>query len=68
MLDQVLGRTRLGEIFNGTPCWLWVGTLVRGYGTVRIQQRMWRVHRFVYTNLVGPIPDGLQIEIGRAHV
>lgn len=44
-------------------CWLWTASMHRGYG------RLWRgdgttvrAHRFAYELLVGPIPDGLQID------
>lgn len=44
-------------------CWLWTGTKTQhGYG--RLARRgQWHVaHRFAYLNLVGPIPDGLELD------
>lgn len=46
-------------------CWLWIGTSGRcGYG--RFHKTGQRVnvmsHRFAYEALVGPIPDGLQLD------
>jgi hypothetical protein len=44
-------------------CWLWVGaTTGKGYGTFWNEGRMVYAHRFAYESLVGPIPDGLQID------
>ena len=33
-----------------------------GYGTIRSGNRMHYAHRFVYELLVGPIPEGLQLD------
>jgi len=49
-------------------CWLWTGTTTRGYGLFRIgsrtdgTSRKVGAHRFAYELLVGPIPDGLQLD------
>ena len=41
-------------------CWLWVGPNDgRGYGKV---VRSKRAHVWVYENLVGPVPDGLELD------
>lgn len=40
-------------------CWEWLGSKeAAGYG----KWRGWRVHRYSYTEFVGPIPDGLVID------
>jgi hypothetical protein len=41
-------------------CWIWQGARTRDgrYGQIRIQDKVWRVHRYFYTMLVGPVPDG----------
>ena len=40
-------------------CWLWTGPKYHnGYG----QARGGRVHRLMYEALVGPIPDGLELD------
>jgi hypothetical protein len=48
-------------------CWQWVGSLAgHGYGTLQRLHRPGRptvmAHRMAYELLVGPIPDGLQID------
>jgi hypothetical protein len=44
-------------------CWLWTGTLSRGYGHVKLHgEPKTTAHRAVYQYLVGPIPDGLVLD------
>lgn len=44
-------------------CWLWTGSIIpSGYGYVWWCNRAQRVHRVVYTLLVGPIPHGLDLD------
>lgn len=45
-------------------CWLWTGPRDRkGYGIAWLPGRKSaRAHRWVYEQLVGPIPEGLQID------
>jgi hypothetical protein len=43
-------------------CWLWHGSLgSRGYGQVKRSAKVHRVHRYAWTLLIGPIPDGLMV-------
>lgn len=44
-------------------CWNWIGALTsRGYGSLGFNTQPWLAHRFAYTHLVGPIPDGLTVD------
>lgn len=44
-------------------CWHWLGYKnARGYGYVSFAGKNHRVHRLVYQTLVGPIPDGLELD------
>ena len=43
-------------------CIVWTGSTRGGYGSVWVDGRMQSVHRFVYERLVGPIPEGLQLD------
>ena len=46
------------KIDEAAGCWLWQGTLTdSGYGIALHEEKRWRVHRLVYTLLVGPIPQ-----------
>ena len=62
---------------DGNGCWIWTGSVHRtgyGQGTHKVAfdpyykngrqkgGRQTAVHRVVYERLVGPIPDGLQID------
>ena len=46
-------------------CWLWTGAVGgggQGYGMLTFRQVVHRAHRFVYELLVGPIPEGLELD------
>lgn len=44
-------------------CWLWTASKsAKGYGWFRLNGKTWRVHRLAYLSLVGPIPEGLQLD------
>lgn len=48
-------------------CWLWVGTVNsqkpgRDYGRKTVNGKRWLAHNLVYTLLVGPIPDGTELD------
>ena len=49
-------------------CWLWTGAATtRGYGTlwdvpIAGKRRSLQAHRYVYSMLAGPIPDGTEID------
>jgi hypothetical protein len=46
-----------------TGCRLWTGhTYSNGYGRMNVGGRARLVHRLSYTEFVGPIPDGLEID------
>jgi 5-methylcytosine-specific restriction endonuclease McrA len=48
-------------------CWIWQGSLVgNGYGNIRADGRLQYVHRVAYQELLGPIPDGLELDHVRA--
>ncbi len=43
-------------------CWLWTGSKRGGYGKVWFDNTTQYAHRVVYKILVGPIPNGLEID------
>src|SRR5687767_12328790 len=55
---------RIAQRIDRTPtCWLWTGYVApHGYGRVRYQGKQYGVHRLMYALLVGPIPEGLQLD------
>lgn len=44
-----------------TPCWVWNRQVINpsGYGALKFHQKAIKAHRAVYSEFVGPIPDGL---------
>lgn len=45
------------------PCWVWTGAKgPLGYGRMGIDGKTVQVHRFAYEHLVGPIPEGLDVD------
>lgn len=62
-IDRVLAR--LGPYPGPGPCWLWPGALTgTGYGKAKPgpEGGTWTVHRVTYEHMVGPIPDGLDLD------
>lgn len=44
-------------------CWLWTGAVTnRGYGKTFINGRQVYAHRAAYAAMVGPIPEGTQVD------
>lgn len=44
-------------------CWLWTASTMRdGYGRFCYRNRRWLAHRWAWTFLRGPIPDGLSVD------
>lgn len=51
------------KVERSDTCWLWTAALSpSGYGAFQTGERVVRAHRFAYELVVGPIPDGLQID------
>ncbi len=52
----------LGRVCIADGCWEWAGTHSRGYGMAWRDGRMQGAHRVVYEALVGPMPEGKQLD------
>ena len=51
------------KVDTGGECWLWLASLYPGgYGNFWDGTRHVRAHRWAYERLVGPIPEGLQLD------
>jgi hypothetical protein len=58
-----LERLRRNSITTDGNCWEWQGALTtKGYVNITVGRRTLKAHRLAYEILVGPIPDGLQID------
>lgn len=58
ILDRVAERILVGD-----GCWQWTARLNRdGYGEIKVDGRYLIAHRLVYELLVGPIPEGLELD------
>ena len=52
----------MGYVDKTDSCWIWkAGKFGNGYGQFRAGKKKVRAHRFAYTALVGPIPDGMNV-------
>jgi hypothetical protein len=65
MMDQL--PSRLAELLVPCPmtgCWLFIGTMWsrNGYGRVYWRGRRRQMHRAVWEEINGPIPDGLVLD------
>lgn len=58
-IDRIIDRILVGD-----GCWVWPGAKnSQGYGRIGAGGRTWAyTHRVVYEALVGPIPDGLDLD------
>lgn len=59
VVERLMDQT----IKSPSGCWLWTGTLNhQGYGVVSYEGRSRSTHRAGYTQLKGPIPEGLTLD------
>ena len=59
---RVARRIVAGPTFNGTSCWLWTGSVWRGYGYMYFRGKWPATHRVTYEATRGAIPNGLVID------
>lgn len=60
ILPQILEEKFIPEPNSG--CWLWTASTVDGYGRIGWKGKMQYAHRLTYELLIGPIPQGLQLD------
>ncbi|MEV7154850.1 HNH endonuclease signature motif containing protein [Streptomyces misionensis] len=62
-LKQQLPLRLESKIERGEGCWIWTGRVDRaGYGRLSSHVTSAQAHRQVYEALIGPIPDGLELD------
>lgn len=55
-------RTKI-TVDETSGCWLWTGAVDNhGYAAMKLAGKRQKVHRFVYTRLVGEIPEDLELD------
>lgn len=47
---------------DGLYCWPWIASTAHGYGQINRDGRPRMAHRVAYELLVGPIPEGLDLD------
>ena len=53
--------SRIDKIPSG--CWVWTGSIMQcGYGRMKVDNKTVLAHRLAYELMVGPIPEGLEID------
>ncbi len=53
----------VNALIGGDGCWPWLGKANSGgYGLTTFKGRTYRAHRAMYEVVVGPIPEGLQLD------
>jgi len=60
--ERVYPRLILAGVSVEWDCWEWSGAQRRGYGTVRVGKKIHYVHRWVYEDMIHPIPEGLLLD------
>ncbi len=63
-LDERRVRNFWKKVIKTETCWIWVGYIDKiGYGVFGVNPKsIGRAHRYSYELLVGPIPEGLEID------
>jgi hypothetical protein len=59
LMERMMAKVRL----DSDGCWTWTGSRIHnGYGKVKVNGLQVVSHRASYEALVGPIPDGMQLD------
>lgn len=59
VIDRILRRVVVDE----DGCWIFTGSLVKGYGSVSLEAGHTALtHRVVWEYFEGPVPDGLELD------
>ena len=45
-----------------SPCWLWTRAKTKGYGTLWSNGKQIYAHRYMWTVMRGPIPEGMELD------
>jgi hypothetical protein len=63
MAARTLERVFWSHVSKTDTCWLWTGPVLQnGYGRLCVRSQPHYAHRISHEMLIGPIPDGLEID------
>lgn len=61
--EKLLDGFIVADRGHDSSCWIWSGSIGhKGYGFLSVKGRTTLVHRLMYAEKIGPIPDGLHID------
>ena len=64
-MSNTLYQRFWAKVNKTDTCWLWTASTLNGYGQIKAGGRFGKIllaHRVAYEMLVGPIPEGLQLD------
>jgi hypothetical protein len=62
-IDRFQAKTAVGATcYQGTNCVIWTGAKTLGYGSFRAGGHAGPAHRWIYTQRIGPVPAGMQVD------
>jgi hypothetical protein len=62
-IDRFQAKTVVGATcYQGTNCVIWTGAKALGYGSFRAGGHAGPAHRWIYTQRIGPVPAGMQVD------
>ena len=61
-MSNTLYQRFWAKVNKTDTCWLWTAAAPNGYGQIGAGGKTLRAHRVAYEMLVGPIPEGLQLD------
>src|SRR5688572_10483798 len=50
------------KVEQTATCWIWKASTSSGYGDFWVDGKTVKAHRYAYTLLVGPIPEGMELD------
>jgi hypothetical protein len=53
---------RFADKIDAGVCMEWTGAITNGYGRFQFERKCWLAHRWVWTQLFGPIPDDMTVD------
>jgi hypothetical protein len=61
IITKAKERFRAKVKVNSDGCWIWLGTLCRGYALLKVNGTSVRAARWSYELLIEPIPEGYEL-------